>query len=217
MAEGYRPGMTIPTDTKDWTWVLDRACPECGFDPAGVTTDNLARRLQAAVAPWPELLDVGLGAHAVALRLVPSTWSRLEYAAHVLEVTQLMRHRLEQILAADGARFADWDQDQAAEDGDYGTQRPSEVAAGIAEDGAALVDAFAAVAADAWQRKGIRSNGSVFTAFTLGVYTLHDLEHHLWDVTDGVPSAGSAGSYASDAPHGPDGSTGSNESEKSQR
>jgi hypothetical protein len=24
----------ITPDTKDWTWVLERACPECGFDPA---------------------------------------------------------------------------------------------------------------------------------------------------------------------------------------
>lgn len=24
--------MAIVPDTKDWTWVLERACPECGFD-----------------------------------------------------------------------------------------------------------------------------------------------------------------------------------------
>jgi hypothetical protein len=24
--------MTIVPDTKDWTWVLRRPCPECGFD-----------------------------------------------------------------------------------------------------------------------------------------------------------------------------------------
>ena len=24
----------ITPDTKDWTWVLERTCPECGFDPA---------------------------------------------------------------------------------------------------------------------------------------------------------------------------------------
>jgi len=24
--------MTITPDTKDWTWVLARPCPECGFD-----------------------------------------------------------------------------------------------------------------------------------------------------------------------------------------
>src|SRR4051794_791858 len=26
----------VEPDTKDWTWVLDRPCPECGFDPAAV-------------------------------------------------------------------------------------------------------------------------------------------------------------------------------------
>jgi hypothetical protein len=24
--------VTIIPDTKDWTWVLDRPCPECGLD-----------------------------------------------------------------------------------------------------------------------------------------------------------------------------------------
>lgn len=24
--------MAIEPDTKDWTWVLDRPCPECGFE-----------------------------------------------------------------------------------------------------------------------------------------------------------------------------------------
>ena len=27
------PG-TLEPDTKDWTWVLERACHECGFDMA---------------------------------------------------------------------------------------------------------------------------------------------------------------------------------------
>ena len=26
--------MTIEPDTKNWTWVLERPCPECGFDAA---------------------------------------------------------------------------------------------------------------------------------------------------------------------------------------
>ena len=24
--------MSITPDTKDWTWVLERPCPECGFE-----------------------------------------------------------------------------------------------------------------------------------------------------------------------------------------
>ena len=25
------PGTPVPPDTKDWTWVLERPCPDCGF------------------------------------------------------------------------------------------------------------------------------------------------------------------------------------------
>jgi hypothetical protein len=42
----------IVLDDKDWTWVLDRACPECGFDAGTVPGLNtaagaLAERLDA--------------------------------------------------------------------------------------------------------------------------------------------------------------------------
>ncbi|WP_029137416.1 hypothetical protein [Nakamurella lactea] len=175
---------SIQPDTKDWTWVLDRSCPECGFDPGSVSRGNLAGRIAAALEPWPALL----AADSCAVRPQPSTWSRLEYGAHVREVTQLMRRRLEQILTEDDARFANWDQDVAAVEGQYGLQNPRDVAAGIVSGGAALVTAFGSVPADAWERQGVRSNGSRFTAYTLGVYALHDLAHHVWDVTDGVPT-----------------------------
>ena len=35
----------------------------------------------------------------------------------------------------------------------------------------------------AWQWPALRSNGSQFTASTLALYFLHDVQHHLWDVS----------------------------------
>ncbi len=35
--------MTIVPDTKDWTWVLERTCPQCGFDTRTVTRQALPR------------------------------------------------------------------------------------------------------------------------------------------------------------------------------
>ncbi len=34
-----------------------------------------------------------------------------------------------------------------------------------------------------WEWPALRSNGSRFTARTLALYFLHDIRHHLWDVT----------------------------------
>lgn len=31
---------SIVADDKDWTWVIERACPECGFD-AGAFDDHI--------------------------------------------------------------------------------------------------------------------------------------------------------------------------------
>ena len=34
--------MAIVPDDKDWTWVVQRPCPECGYDAAGVTHERVA-------------------------------------------------------------------------------------------------------------------------------------------------------------------------------
>jgi hypothetical protein len=36
--------VSIVPDTKDWIWVLDRACPECGFDASAVDRTTLGIR-----------------------------------------------------------------------------------------------------------------------------------------------------------------------------
>jgi hypothetical protein len=66
---------------------------------------------------------------------------------------------------------------------------PSEVAAELAREGAAIASAFGAVPADAWDRPGRRSNGSVFTVDTFGRYFVHDLVHHAHDIGRALRSA----------------------------
>ena len=53
-----------------------------------------------------------------------------------------------------------------------------------------LADRFDAVGADQWERRGFRSDGSVFTVESLGRYLMHDPVHHLWDVDAEVPTYG---------------------------
>ena len=48
-----------------------------------------------------------------------------------------------------------------------------------------------AIRPDQWGRRARRSDGAEFTALTLCQYFLHDVIHHLWDVTgqqDGAAS-----------------------------
>lgn len=167
----------IEPDTKDWTVVITRGCQECGFE-ADYDVTTTGERLRASVPAWRERLTRS----DVRERPGPTTWSPLEYGAHVRDVLDVMRGRLELMLAEDGATFAGWDQDEAAVTAQYHLQDPAQVA----QEYAAAVDttaaAFDAVTADQWSRRGSRE-GTAFTVETLAVYTLHDIEHHLVDVT----------------------------------
>lgn len=168
-------------DTKDWTWVLDERCPQCGYDAASVTRAEIGDRVRAGVPRWTELL----AAPGAAVRPAPEVWSPLEYACHVRDVQRVFAERVALILAEDDPQFENWDQDRTAEAEGYAAQDPATVAADLAaatETVAAAYDAVPAGDEATWARPGRRSNGSVFSLDSLARYHLHDLEHHVWDV-----------------------------------
>ncbi len=170
--------MAIAPDTKDWTWVIERACPACGFDPSTVRRADVADRIARSAQGW----DSVLAAPDAAVRPDESTWSPLEYGCHVRDVHRVMRERLELMLAQDGAAFANWDQDATAVEDDYNAQDPSVVAAALGREARDFADAYRTVGDDDWARTGLRSNGSAFTVESFAIYALHDLEHHRTDV-----------------------------------
>jgi hypothetical protein len=170
--------MTIEPDTKDWTWVLERVCPECGLDASAVPAGDLPDRITANAETWSQVLAGG----DAAVRPADNIWSPLEYACHVRDVHRVFVGRVAQMLDEDDPRFASWDQDRAAVDGGYHDQDPATVAGELAEAAATAADRYAAVAGGQWQRPGRRSDGSAFTVESLGRYHLHDVEHHLRDV-----------------------------------
>lgn len=172
--------MTIEPDTKDWTWVLDRRCPECGFDAWSKARSVLAGEVAANAQRMAALLA---GSASPTQRPRPSAWSLLEYGAHVRDVHLVFTERLMLMLEHQAPAFANWDQNEAARLGRYQGQRPAQVAAEIAISGERFAAVLRAVDADAWERPGLRSNGSRFTVETLARYALHDLVHHWHDVT----------------------------------
>jgi DinB family protein len=168
----------ITPDTKDWTWVLERPCPDCGFDPAPVGRGDLGPAIRDSAAGWP----TRLGEADATQRPRPDVWSPTEYACHVRDVHVLFAQRLGLMLADDGARFANWDQDTTAVEEHYDLQDPAEVGPALVEAAEAVAALYDSVPDDAWGRRGVRSNGDVFTVETLGRYHLHDVLHHSWDV-----------------------------------
>ncbi|MET0318947.1 MAG: DinB family protein, partial [Rhodococcus fascians] len=167
--------MSIEPDRKNWAWVLDRACPECGFDSASILYDDVPNLLRNNARSWSAVLT----RPTVRQRPDPSTWSDLEYAAHVRDAHRIFAERLQAMLAYDAPEFADWDQDATAVERRYGVQAPTVVASELVSGAETVAAAFAAVAPDRRSRTGRRSDGSVFTVESLARYFVHDPVHHL--------------------------------------
>lgn len=169
--------MEITPDTKDWTWVLTRPCPECGFDASRLDHDEVPGLLRANAAAWQDVL-AGAGART---RPNPTTWSPLEYAAHVRDVCRVYTERLHLMLTEDDPAYPNWDQDATAVEDCYGEQDPTTVAAELRVAADTLADRFEQVTGDQWDRRGSRSDGARFTVDTFARYLVHDPIHHLHD------------------------------------
>ncbi|SNT21331.1 DinB family protein [Rhodococcoides kyotonense] len=170
--------MAIVPDTKNWTWVLERRCPDCGFFAGDAPFRDIPALIRADVDAWASVL----ASSDVAVRPDEQTWSTLEYAAHVRDVHRIFLTRLALVLDEDDPLFANWDQDATAVAENYGAQDPATVSTELSEAAHALADAFEAVPSDDLSRTGRRSDGATFTVETLAQYYIHDPIHHLWDV-----------------------------------
>jgi hypothetical protein len=172
--------MTIVPDTKDWTWVLRRPCPECGFDTQDFPREAVPEMIMANAVAWREVLT---GPGDVGTRRRPATWSPLEYGCHVRDVFRLYDERLDMMLSRDDPLFPNWDQDETAIADRYAEQQAAKVAAELAESAQLLAHRFQGVTGDQWERTGNRSDGATFTVETFARYFIHDPVHHLYDVT----------------------------------
>lgn len=177
--------MAIEPDTKDWTWVLARPCQECGLDTSTFDHDVVPAMLRENAAAWQEVLT----RPQAAARPDPSTWSPLEYAAHVRDVCRVYTERLHLMLTTDAPDYPNWDQDATAVEDRYGEQDPATVARELTAAAERLAADLAQVTGDQWQRTGSRGDGAHFTVDTFARYFIHDPIHHLHDaVSRAAPS-----------------------------
>jgi hypothetical protein len=169
----------FPSETKDWTWVLEQPCPECGMDTTTLTGPEVAPLIVRVAARWAEALKSD---PAPAKRRRPDRWSTLEYGCHVRDVLVRGDQRLGLMVDQDDPEFANWDQDATAVDDCYGDQDPRAVAQAGVEAAEVVAARLESVSGDTWLRTGRRSDGSPFTVESFARYLAHDPVHHLWDV-----------------------------------
>lgn len=187
-ANGSLGPMNEPApDHKDWTWVLDEPCGQCGFQASAVEPEQVAALMRANAAGFRSALS--RGAMVSQRPPVPpgqsARWSALEYGAHVRDVYALAAERITRMLKKKAPTFQNWDQNAAAIDKGYRNEDPDRVSYALAVNAGKTADLLDRVRGDQWQRAGMRSDGAGFTLASFAVYMLHDVTHHLWDVEQG--------------------------------
>lgn len=162
-------------DSRDWTFVVDDGCDECGYTPhdPAATSD----RLLAAVPRWAAALQ----RPGASERPAPGVWSPLEYACHARDLVRVLGDRVSAVLAREGAPFADYDGEAEAVRQEFWASDPRVVARQVAEETERTVAVLDRVRGQAWGRAGTRGDGTLFTIAGLCRYLLHDVEHHLHD------------------------------------
>ncbi len=168
------------SDTKDWTWVLERVCPECRFDVRTFDRNRIGAMVRQNTGEWA--LVLGRDHEWLRRRPDERTWSPLEYACHVRDVYELYDERLRLMLSEEGPDYPNWDQDATAIEKGYGSADPATVSAELRARGEDLAARFDAVTGNQWNRTGYRSDGAAFSVESFARYLIHDPVHHLWDV-----------------------------------
>jgi hypothetical protein len=167
---------------------LSRRCDQCGLSAGDITAEAFAQRTFIAAEEWVQILR---SSPAVNARPEPDVWSPLEYGAHVRDVYRLFDARLTQMLNEDTPTFASWNQDETAINERYGEQDPEVVAEELEAAAQRFVARIQSLTPEQYTRRGIRSDGAEFTVATFLQYFLHDVIHHLWDVTGQQDAAAS--------------------------
>lgn len=162
-------------------------CQECGWLAHTVTTDNAEATVR----------DLGRRYRAPLTRLLPNdpddllrrrpsatTWSALEYAAHIRDVIALWGGALHKLLTEDRPVLPRPDPsiaDQAAAAGDYNALEPTRTADELAANADRMAGKISSIGADEWDRIIVLGDEEM-TAIAVVRKVAHEGAHHLLDI-----------------------------------
>jgi len=158
------------------------SCEGCGFEWDAVTAAEVPPRLQAAAAGFRTVLAGD--AVALASHRDDTTWSPVEYGAHVRDVLLNLRDRIVLGLAQDNpvphAMFGDL----RIRSGLYAADRPDQLTADIDVAAGLFVRTIAALDDEQLARPIFYGwpTAATRTLLWVAAQALHEAEHHLTDV-----------------------------------
>ena len=160
------------------------ACPDCGFVWVAIPVEEVGPRVVEGAAALAGALRAGTP-DAITRRPAPGIWSALEYGAHVRDVLLHLRDRVVIGLAEDTPSFKPLYRDVRVDAGLYRDDRPDVVADELELVAALFVRTFAVLDPDQLARPVIYAFPSECerTILWMGRQVVHEVEHHLGDVT----------------------------------
>jgi hypothetical protein len=164
-------------------------CAECGFSYEALAPGDIPAALRAFAkryrAPLTRFLPGEDGDTLVRRRPEPSTWSALEYAAHVRDVFANYARWIDQTLAEDRPALDGPGPDELAAQGQYNESDPVAVADALAANADHLAATVEAVPDGGWDRVGLR-RGEERSVLLSSRRAVHEGSHHLLDIGRGM-------------------------------
>ena len=168
-------------------------CDGCGFAWEAVGRDEIGPRTGAGAAAIAALLTSE--PERALLRATPPRWSMVEYGAHVRDVLLTVRDRLVIGLVEDDPGFKPLYRDERVDLGLYRADTAAAVAAEVEPAAAMFARLFEAIEPALLERKveyGFPAPATR-TLLWMGQQAVHETEHHLRDIEEGLALVAAAG------------------------
>jgi DNA segregation ATPase FtsK/SpoIIIE, S-DNA-T family len=160
-------------------------CEQCGFDYAELVVSEAPEQFRERVSAIVDRLS----RHApdvLRIRPSPTVWSALEYGCHVRDVLLVQRDRALLALVEDNPQFPPMYREERVANARYDSQGPAE----LGEELKVAVNMLAKLAGELTEKELSRPCVYNFPEPTqrdvgwLFRHTMHEVVHHLMDVTD---------------------------------
>lgn len=160
-------------------------CPECGLDYDTVSPRDAAAAVRSFPRRYRELLedfdDDEDGDELIRQRPDATTWSALEYTAHVADLLEAFGPVLRRMTQEDHPTLDFFDSDERAAEQGYNEADPQAILARLEAAGKTLADVIDGIDPSAWTRTATFSWGDR-DALTIARNAVHEGSHHLGDV-----------------------------------
>ena len=160
-------------------------CDECGFTYVDHTPPGIAQEIHDLGGRYRSALtDEAVDETRLRTPPGPGVWSPVEYGCHFRDVLLAQRERLLLALVEVEPTFVPIYREQRAELARYSDETPGQVVGEIMFAADLLAWVVNGLAGADWQRTCVYNypEPSVRTLLWLAQHTLHEGEHHLWDI-----------------------------------